>query len=85
MSLLTRYGGLAIPIFDGLAETEFENSSKITSELTPLIICQSIQYNINQRKGKQLKQNIKWIKENTYKSCLQELISQINERKKTTS
>ena len=52
LSLSTRYGGLAIPIFHELVETEFENSRKITSELTPLIINQSIQYIINERKIK---------------------------------
>ena len=36
LPLPTRYGGLAIPKFYGLAETEFENSRKIMSELTPL-------------------------------------------------
>ena len=62
-----------------VAETEFENSRKITSELTPLIINQSIQYNINEKKVKKLKQDTKKIKENNYKSCLQELIAQMNE------
>ena len=38
--------------------------------------------NSDQRKVKQLKQDIKQIKENTYRSCLQELISQMNEKKK---
>ena len=47
LSLPTRYGGLAIPIFYELAETEFKNPRKIISELTPLIINQSSQYNIN--------------------------------------
>ena len=42
---------LAIPIFYELAETEFENSRNITSELTPLIINQTSQYNINERKA----------------------------------
>ena len=79
---LFRYGGLAIPIFYELAETEFENSRKFTSELTSLIINQSIQYNINERKVKQLKQDIKRIKENNYKSCLQELIFQVNGKEK---
>ena len=79
---LFRYSGLAIPIFYELAETEFENSRKFTSELTSLIINQSIQYNINERKVKQLKQYIKRIKENNYKSCLQELIFQVNGKEK---
>ena len=60
-------------MFYELAETEYESSRKITSELTPLIINQSSQCNINGRKAKQLKQNIKQIKESNYKSCLQEL------------
>ena len=61
LPLPTCYGGLATPIFHELAKTEFENSRKITSELTPLIINQSSQYNINERKAKQLKQDIKRI------------------------
>ena len=51
LSLGACYGGLAIPIFHELAETEFENSCKITSELTPLIINKSIQYNVNEKKS----------------------------------
>ena len=80
MSLPTRYVGLAIPIFYELAEAEFENSRKITSEPTPLLINQRIQYNINERKVKQLKLDIKQIKKNNYKSCLQELMVQMNEK-----
>ena len=37
ISLPTRYGGLAIPVFDETVEIEFMNSGKITSELTALI------------------------------------------------
>ena len=37
--------------------------------------------NINERKIKRVKQDIKLIKGNTYKSC-HELISQMNEREK---
>ena len=37
ISLPTRYGGLAIPIFHETAEIEFMNTSKITSELPTLI------------------------------------------------
>ena len=36
LPLPTRYGGLAIPKFYGLAETEFENSRKIMSELNTI-------------------------------------------------
>ena len=82
LSLPNPYGGLAIPIFYELAETEFENSLKITSELTPLIINRSSQDNINKRKAKQLKQDVNWIKESNYKSCLQKLIVEMNEKEK---
>ena len=82
LSVPTRYSRLAIPMFYELAETEYESSRKITSELTPLIINQSSQYNINERKAKQLKQNIKGIKESNYRSCLQELIVQMDEKEK---
>ena len=82
LSLPTCSGGLAIPIFYELAETEFENSRKIMSELTPLIINQSSQHHLNERKAHQLKQDIKWIKESNCKSCLQGLIVQMNEKEK---
>ena len=55
MSLPALYSGLAIPIFYELAETEIENSRKITSELTPLIINESIQSNISERKSQTIK------------------------------
>ena len=80
MSLPTRYDWLTVPTFYELAETEFESSHKITSELTPLIINQCSQYNMNERKAKQLKLDIKRVKESNYKSCLQELIVQVNEK-----
>ena len=80
LSLPTRYDWLTVPIFYELAETEFESFHKITSELTPLIINQCSQYNMNERRAKQLKQDIKQIKESNYKSCLQELIVQVNEK-----
>ena len=35
---------------------------------------------MNERKAKQLKQDIKRIKESNYKSCLQEVIVQVNEK-----
>ena len=82
LSLPTSYSGLAIPIFYELAETEFENSRKITSELTPLKMNQSSQYNINARKAKQLKQDLKRIKESNYKCCLKDLIVQMNGKEK---
>ena len=71
-----------MPLFYKLAETEFENSRKITSELTPLIINQSSQYIISERKAKQLKQDMKRITENNCKSFLQELNVQMNEKEK---
>ena len=55
LSLPPDTDGLAILIFYELAETESENSLKITSEFTPLIMNQSSEYNINERKAKQLK------------------------------
>ena len=73
---------LAIPIFYEQAGTEFENSHTVTSELTPLIINQSSQHDINERKAKEQKWDTKRIKENNCKSCLQELIGQMNENEK---
>ena len=46
ISLPTRYGGLAIPIFHETAEIDFMNSSKITSKLTAAIKEQSLRYDI---------------------------------------
>lgn len=43
---------------------------------------QNIQYNIDEKNVEHLKQDLKWIKENFWKNCLQELILQMNEREK---
>ena len=68
ISLPTRYGGLAIPIFHETGEIEFMNSSKITSELTPLIIQQCLQCNIHENILKKLKTEVKESKEENYKN-----------------
>ena len=49
LSFSTCYGALAIRIFYELAETDLQNSRKITSELISLMINQSIQYSINEK------------------------------------
>ena len=74
LSLPTRYGGLAIPIFYELAKTELENSRKTTSEQKPLTINQRSQFHINERKAKLIKQDMQ--------KLLQQLIVQINEKEK---
>ena len=42
LSLPTRYGGLAIPIFHEQADVEYNNSRRITAELTSLITANGI-------------------------------------------
>ena len=55
ISLPSRYGGLAIPIFHETVEIEFINSSNITSKLTALIKQQSLQYDMVEDNLKKLK------------------------------
>ena len=46
LSLPTRYGGLAIPIFHEQAEVEYNTSRRITTELTSLITVQQMKYTV---------------------------------------
>ena len=55
ISLPSRYGGLAIPIFHETVVIEFINSSNITSKLTALIKQQSLQYDMVEDNLKKLK------------------------------
>ena len=47
LSLPTRYGGLAIPIFHEQAEIEYNNSRRITTELASLITVQQMEYTVD--------------------------------------
>lgn len=48
LSLSTRYGGLAIPIFLEDAKVEYNNSQGITAELKSLITRQHIEYMVGE-------------------------------------
>ena len=62
LSLRTRYRGLAIPVFPEQAEVEYNNSRRITTELTSLITAQQMEYTVGKlaiKKKKKKKLEIK--------------------------
>ena len=59
LSLPTRFGGLAIPIFYEQGTVEYRNSRKLTAQLAPLIKNQIKQYTVDKTKIKITKQVIK--------------------------
>ena len=78
-SLLTRFGGLGIPLFHKNAFIEFENSRKLTSSLTDLINDQSVIYSANGSEQKESKTTIKTERENIHKNVLNALQNRLNE------
>ena len=58
LSLPTRHGGLATPIFHGQAEVEYNNSRR-TAELTSLIAVQQMEYTVDELAIKKTKLEIK--------------------------
>ena len=59
LSLLTRYRGWAIPIFDKQAEGEYKNLLTITTELTRLITVQQMVYMVDELAIKKIKYETK--------------------------
>ena len=59
LSLLTRYRGWTIPIFDKQAEGEYKNLLRITTELTSLIIVQQMVYTVDELAIKKIKYKTK--------------------------
>ena len=59
LSLPTRYGGLAFPIFHEQAEVEYKDSRKITAELTSLITFQQMEYAVVELAIKKIKLKVK--------------------------
>ena len=59
LSLPTRFGGLAIPIFYEQATVEYSNSRKLTAQLAPLIKNQIKQYTVDKTQIKIIKQVMK--------------------------
>ena len=82
LSLPTRYGGLAIPIFHEQAKVKYNNSRRITTELTSLITVQQIEYTVDELAIKKIKLEIKNEKENTYKHIMEHLKDNVSEKSK---
>ena len=59
LSLPTRYGGLAFPIFHEQAEVEYKDSRRITTELTSLITFQQMEYTVEELAIKKIKLKVK--------------------------
>ena len=82
LSLPTRYGGLVIPIFHEQAEVEYNNSRRITTELTSLIIAQQMEYMVDELTIKKIKLKIKNEKENRHKNVMEHLKDNMSEKSK---
>ena len=82
LSLPTRYGELAIPIFYEQAEVKYNNSQRITAELTSLITVQQMEYTVDKPVIKKIKLEIKNEKENTYKYITLNLKENMSEKLK---
>ena len=75
LSLPTRYGGLAIPIFHEQAKVGYSNSERITTEPMALITVQEMEYTVDELAIKKIKLEIKNKRENTYKHIMEHLIT----------
>ena len=82
LSLPARYGGLGIPIFFPCAQYEYNNSRKLTSSLSQLIIDQNTTYTVDERQSKKIKSTIKQEREDRCKNFLQELRNNMTEKQK---
>ena len=68
-SLPVMHGGINILIFCDIGENKYNNSRAVTASLIKLQVGQNTIYNVNRRKIKMLKKNIKLekLRENTQK------------------
>jgi len=83
ISLPVRYGGLAIPILtDELTDVEYENSRKVTSTLSQLIINQNLEYKVNQNDIKKIKNEIKAARETRHQAKLNDIRNTLSEKQK---
>ena len=82
LSLPTRYGGLAIPVFHEQAEVEYIKSRRITTELASLITDQQMEYKVDEVAIKKIKLQIKNEKENRYKNVMEHLKDNMSEKSK---
>ena len=80
LSLPARYGGLGIPIFFQCAQYEYNNSRKLTSSLSQLIIDQNTTYTVYEQQSKKIKSTIKQKREDRCKNLLQELRNNMPEK-----
>ena len=82
LSLPTRYGGLAIPVFHEQAEVEYIKSRRITTELASLITDQQMEYKVDEVAIKKIKLQIKNEKENRYENVMEHLKDNMSEKSK---
>ena len=76
-SLPVKLGGLAIPIFSEISDTEYENSRKGTKDLTQVVKDQKIISETDRNKLKKVKQEVKRLKNEKNKAAHESLIQQL--------
>ena len=59
LALPARYGGLGLTVYTNISNHGYENSRKITKELTNSIFQQDIEYNVNVDNIKKIKNQLK--------------------------
>ena len=80
LSLPTRYGGLAIPIFNEISSLQHLYSRRITKSLSDAIREQKLGYDIDEAKVKEEKNKISTEKDEQYKAVLEKIRSKMNEK-----
>ena len=76
-SLPVKLGGLAIPMFSEISDTEYENSRKVTKDLTQEVKNQKLISEIDPNKLKKVKQEVKNLKYEKNKATHENLILQL--------
>ena len=82
LSLPVRFGGLGIPIYQDLCAKEYDNSRKATQSLTPRIVAQEHEYNLDRNRERQIEREIKEAREAGHKEKLDSLRASMTDEQK---
>ena len=85
LSLPTRYGGMGIKNPVETAKEEFENSKKLTKQMSSLLYEQSTAYKINITENNSIKTNIKKQREVNYENKINDLRTRITPQQLKTN
>ena len=80
--LPVRFGGLGIPICLDLCAKEYNNSRKAIQSLTPRIVAQEHEYNLDRNRERQIEREIKEARETGHKEKLDSLCASMTDEQK---